>query len=407
MTSPRTLAAAFGLFVGGAALLFWLFERQLSRTWLAFGLHPEIVRSIDRSLEDQKTLARLDSEQAAGHRARFEELRALKARLQVLAHNREALARRFDFALVGLFVASAAGAVGASLWRQGRQERRLARLESGVAALAAGESDLDLGLPRRDLIGRIAAMIERTSRSVARDRRRLASLEHLSAWQEAARRQAHELRTPLTAARLELDRLRGLVADEQDPARGEELGRFEEGLRHEVERLAAFASSFASFGRLPRPELRGADLVELARGFTERFAAAWPGLTLAFEPGELTPLPVEVDPDLIQQVLVNLCENAARAVAPRGSGRVTFRTGATGRFVALEVGDDGPGVPPELAPRLFQPYVGSRVGGGMGLGLAISRKILLDHGGDLELAATSAAGATFRLLLPAAGGDAA
>ncbi len=402
MTGPRTILAAFALFVAGAALLFWLFERQLSRTWLAFGLHPEIVGAIDRSLEDQKALARLDPAGAGDHRARFEELRALQARLKVLAHNRDALARRFDLALVGLFAVSAAGAVGASLWRQGRQERRLARLEGGVAALAAGESDLDLGLPRRDLIGRIAAMVERTSRSVARDRRRLASLEHLSAWQEAARRQAHELRTPLTAARLELDRLRGLVADEPDPARREELCRFEEGLRHEVERLATFASSFASFGRLPRPEPRPADLGDLARGFAERFAAAWPGLTLVFEPAAAGPTPVEVDADLIQQVLVNLCENVARAVAGRGPGRVVFRTGAAGRFVVLEVADDGPGVPPELASRLFQPYVGSRSGGGMGLGLAISRKILLDHGGDLELAASSGAGASFRLLLPTA-----
>jgi C4-dicarboxylate-specific signal transduction histidine kinase len=69
--------------------------------------------------------------------------------------------------------------------------------------------------------------------------------------------------------------------------------------------------------------------------------------------------------------------------------------------VALEVADDGPGIPAAVLPRLFEPYATTRrVGEGMGLGLAISRKILLDHGGDLELARTSAAGSVFRLLLP-------
>jgi C4-dicarboxylate-specific signal transduction histidine kinase len=64
------------------------------------------------------------------------------------------------------------------------------------------------------------------------------------------------------------------------------------------------------------------------------------------------------------------------------------------------VADDGPGVAPDLRGRLFEPYTTSRrIGEGMGLGLAIARKILLDHGGDLELLAASAAGTTFRLHL--------
>jgi len=65
------------------------------------------------------------------------------------------------------------------------------------------------------------------------------------------------------------------------------------------------------------------------------------------------------------------------------------------------VADDGPGIPEEVRPRVFEPYVTTRQPGeGMGLGLAIAKKILLDHGGDLEVLASSAAGVTFRLSLP-------
>jgi signal transduction histidine kinase len=72
--------------------------------------------------------------------------------------------------------------------------------------------------------------------------------------------------------------------------------------------------------------------------------------------------------------------------------------------VYVDVTDNGPGVPREVRPRLFEPYATNRsVGEGMGLGLAISRKIMLDHGGDLELVQTAGAGTTFRLVLPAPG----
>jgi C4-dicarboxylate-specific signal transduction histidine kinase len=66
----------------------------------------------------------------------------------------------------------------------------------------------------------------------------------------------------------------------------------------------------------------------------------------------------------------------------------------------LDVSDDGPGIAREIRPRLFEPYITTRpIGEGMGLGLAISKKILLDHGGDLELV-PAARGAAFRLTLP-------
>ena len=67
----------------------------------------------------------------------------------------------------------------------------------------------------------------------------------------------------------------------------------------------------------------------------------------------------------------------------------------------LDVYDNGPGIPEAIRPTLFEPYTTTReLGDGMGLGLAICRKILLDHGGDLELLRTSVQGAAFRLSFP-------
>jgi two-component system, NtrC family, nitrogen regulation sensor histidine kinase NtrY len=391
--------------VAAAALVFQAFQRQLSGAWFAFGVHPDILTLIDRSLEDQKHLARFDPANAAAYRRRFEEVRELQTHFKVLAYNRQEIVERYEETLLGVVSGIVILAGSGYAWRQIRQASRLSRLQSALADLSAGRTDIRIGERRRDLIGRIAAMVEKTSRVMARDRRRLASLENLSAWQEAARRHAHEMRTPLTAARLELIRMRPLLEDEQ-------LIHLQESVVQEIDRLGRFTHGFTSFARLPQPAPARHDLGRLVGELTDLFASAWPELTLRFEPPGKT-YEVLVDPEMLRQVLVNLCDNSALTLRERGrttgerTGTATFSLtaledgGDLRGLIALDIADDGPGIPPEIRGRLFEPYTTSRpIGQGMGLGLAISRKILLDHGGDLELLRTSEAGTTFRLLFP-------
>ncbi|MEO1082915.1 MAG: ATP-binding protein [Acidobacteriota bacterium] len=383
-----------------AVLLFDTFQRQMSGAWFAFALHPEALALLEQSMDDQKILAETRPEEEAAYRRHFEEIQTLLQRLRVLEHNRDALSRRYEAVLLGLFLSTITLTVGFLVLRQRRDERRLERLGLALGDLAAGQSDLVLGERGRDAIGRIARMVEETSRRMARDRRRLRSLENLSAWQEAARRHAHEMKTPLTGARLELERLQGLLrrCDEK----GEPARQAVDGVRHELERLGRFTREFTSFARLPRPSLRSVDVDRLAADFVGTFEGAWPQLDLEHRPhGELPP--VAADRDMLRQVLVNLCDNSAHALdgAGRDRGRVTLRSGVAGDQVWLEVADDGPGVATDLRPRLFEPYVTTRgIGEGMGLGLSICRKILLDHGGDLELRPAGDEGAVFRLTLP-------
>jgi nitrogen fixation/metabolism regulation signal transduction histidine kinase len=383
-----------------AAGVFLLFQRQLSGAWFAFGVHPDLVSAVETSLADQKQLAALDPASVAIYRSRFEELERLRNRLRIVEHNRGAIIRRFEALLLGLFGAVLAAAGAAYGLSQARDRRRLARLREALEALSRGRTDLVLAERRRDPIGRVAAMIEDTSRVIGRERRRLTALENLSAWQEAARRHAHEMRTPLTAARLEAERLQSLLAG-LPAERREGLEQAAQSLDQELERLGAFTRRFTSFARLPQPRRVRQDLAAVAAEFVATFGEAWPNLRLALEPppaGESCE--AEVDREMLRQVLVNLCENSAQALGER-SGRVAFRLGRAAPGLFLEVADDGPGIPAEVRRRLFEPYATTRrIGEGMGLGLAISKKILLDHGGDLELAGSSAAGSTFRLLFP-------
>lgn len=351
--SWRSIAITLGGMVLAAAAVLWLFERQLSSAWFRLGTQPEVISALERSLDDRKALARLDPANTAEYRRRFEEDQALLNRLRILEHNREEIVRRYEMILLAVVGSVLVVAGGAYLVRQGRRDRRFEE----------------------------------------RDRRRLAELQNLTMWQETARRHAHEMKTPLTAARLELTRLRETVSE------GE--GRQAvDSVDEELDRLGRFTRDLTSFARLPSPRLEVHELGATVAEFASTFARAWP-LELDFTPSE-GELDAAVDRELIRQALVNLCDNAAQS----GAGRVRLRLAAAGSVIHLDVGDDGPGIAAEIRDRIFEPYVTTRkMGEGMGLGLAISKKILLDHGGDLELVETSEAGTVFRMVLPRSEGE--
>lgn len=387
-------ATVCGMLLAAAAVL-WLFERQISGAWFRLGLQPEIAIALERSLDDQKALARLTPSREAEYRSRFQETQALLNHLRILQHNREEIVRRWEMIVIAAVGGVLAAAGGAHLVRQSRFDARLERLRVALVALSAGQEDLDLGERRRDTLGRIAAMIEETSRAMARDRKRLAYLKNLSVWQETARRHAHEMRTPLTAARLELARLLQYLE-------GDEARQVAASVGEELERLGRFTQQFTSFARVPEPHLDVHDLGRVVSEFVGTFATAWPDLTLRFEPPGKA-LSAAVDRGMLRQALVNLCDNSALALRAFDGrrGMVTLRLGESGRSIYLDVADDGPGIPAEIRSRVFEPYVTTRkIGEGMGLGLAISKKILLDHGGDLEILETSTSGTTFRLTFP-------
>lgn len=344
----RSIAITLGGMVLAAAAVLWLFERQLSSAWFRLGLQPEVITALERSLDDRKALARLDPANTAEYRRRFEEDQALLNRLRILEHNREEIVRRYEMILLAVVGSVLVVAGSAYLIRQVRRDRRFEE----------------------------------------RDRRRLAELQNLTMWQETARRHAHEMKTPLTAARLELTRLRESVPEGETRQAADSLGE-------ELDRLGRFSRDLTSFARLPSPRLEVHDLGATVAELASTFAKAWP-LELDFTPPD-RPFNAAMDRELLRQALVNLCDNAAQA----GARRVRLRLAAAGPRIHLDVADDGPGIAPEIRDRIFKPYVTTRrMGEGMGLGLAISKKILLDHGGDLELVETSGNGTVFRLTLP-------
>jgi signal transduction histidine kinase len=207
------------------------------------------------------------------------------------------------------------------------------------------------------------------------------------------------MRTPLTGARLEIEKMRNLAHGDFE-GKADAIKTAAAGALEELDRLGEFTRRFTTFARLPRPELVPVDLGSALERFVDSYSSAWSNLRIKLdvEAGVW----VLMDEDMLRQVLSNLCDNSSRALGTEcGSVTLTVIRGRDGVF--LDVVDDGPGVDAAVRDRLFEPYTTTRtIGDGMGLGLAISKKILLEHGGDLDLVATSPGGTTMRLIFPLA-----
>jgi signal transduction histidine kinase len=224
----------------------------------------------------------------------------------------------------------------------------------------------------------------------------------LEAWAEMARIIAHEIKNPLTPIRLSVEHLREVWrrSGGATPEFERVLEECVTNVLKQTDELKHAASEFSDYARLPRPEIGATDVARVVRDSAAAFSAA-PGVrwSIRAEPGVLA----EADPRLLARVLSNLIGNAVDALS--GSpGEIGISVRKEDGRVVVTVEDSGPGVPPRILPRLFDPYFSAK-SGGTGLGLAIAKKIVEEHGGAITAENRRGGGFRVRFDLPPAAAE--
>ncbi len=214
---------------------------------------------------------------------------------------------------------------------------------------------------------------------------RLIAAQRSAAWGEVAQRLAHEIKNPLTPIQLSAERLQIKLADQLTGASRELLDRATQTIVSQVEAMKNMVNDFRDYARTPLPQLAPVELRALLNevlGLYENSRAA-----IAVEPAPTSgPLPpVMADANQLRQVLHNVLTNAQDALVDVDAGRITIATARDAGRIRLTVRDNGPGFPPQILSRAFEPYVTTK-SKGTGLGLAIVKKIVDDHGGEIRLA---------------------
>jgi PAS domain S-box-containing protein len=214
---------------------------------------------------------------------------------------------------------------------------------------------------------------------------------------------AHEISNPLAGIAGCAEALASLAERVPDEAARLEAREFRDLVRSEIGRSERLVRSLLESAR---PSSGGgadvAGTVSAVMRLLERHPA-FRRVKVVSRPGPRLP-EAGIEPDSLRQVVLALAVNAARAMA--GGGTLTLRAAADRQRVRLDVLDTGPGVPPEVRGRIFQPYFTTDPSTGTGLGLAIARSLVRARGGDLVYRARPRGGACFRVTLPLAGGAA-
>lgn len=287
---------------------------------------------------------------------------------------------------------------------------RIARLAAATRPVAEGDLSVRVEDKGRDEVADLGRAFNRMLEELEGSRARIDFLKRIGEWQKIARRLAHEIKNPLTPIQLAVEEChRRYSGDDAEYRRILETTL--EVVVEEVGSLRRMVSEFASFARLPRVELSPADLGEFLREQRAHFAVSGgsgaaeiltPGVALSFDIGA-EPMPAFLDREMMHRVLSNILQNAAQAIGgAAGEGRVRVSARAEGAYYVIDFDDDGPGVSPELRPVVFDPYVSARRDG-TGLGLSIVKKIVVEHGGTIDVDSSFLGGARFRVRLPRAG----
>ena len=256
--------------------------------------------------------------------------------------------------------------------------------EDASRDIVPGKRSDEIGVAQREL-----AVMQGTVRQALRQR------AHLAALGTAVTKINHDLRGILSTARLVSDGL----ADSAAP----EVRRVVPTLVAAIDRAVALCTRTLDFTRETPPPLVRQHVVfaELVDDVGQALAVAYAADPSRNDDPRIrndvsAELVVAADRDQLYRVLFNLCHNAFEA----GAQHVTVAAEPGEGAIAIEVADDGPGLPPKARDNLFHPFTGSARLGGTGLGLAIARELMRAHGGDIALVDSTAHGTIFRLTLP-------
>lgn len=269
--------------------------------------------------------------------------------------------------------------------------------ERELGAIITAYNDVTEQLKRAH--DRLGHEVRHLREELARKNAELRRRERLAALGEMAAGVAHEIRNPLSGIRLFASLLSRDLQDR--PAQLRTVTKISKC----VEVLEEIVSDILHFGRPTMPSPAPVELGPVVREAVELASSRVPGDGVRFEvDAEVDRIELITDAALLGRALTNLLVNAAEATAPTrgkaGGGLVVVRTDwNTADRLAIHVEDNGPGIPPELMDRIFNPFFTTK-DSGTGLGLAIVHQIAETLGGSVRAANRAGGGAAFTLLVP-------
>jgi signal transduction histidine kinase len=286
----------------------------------------------------------------------------------------------------------------------------LAGSQNQFGGIAKRIRDLRLGLLMALVILSFLLMLGLYRRNVARTRtiiqehhrqhlKQQATLDKLTHFGQLAQELAHEIKQPLTAMNARAYTLQKTLSSGTDAYKDAAV------IRTEIKRLDRIVKDFLQLARPAEPQLAPVEARQALEEVRDLMSAHLDQDSIKFEFECDEDLEFLADMQQLKQVLINLVKNAAESldhggtVSLRGKKEARHFRGENMDVAVIEVEDTGPGIPPEIQAKIFEPFFSTK-GDGTGLGLAIASRIIDKHGGNLEFDTELGKGTIFRIVLP-------
>ncbi|RPI36034.1 MAG: sensor histidine kinase [Nitrospiraceae bacterium] len=280
-----------------------------------------------------------------------------------------------------------------------RYTKPIEEVVSAARMVAGGNLDHELHTERKDEIGELTQSFNYMVRKLREEREleeKLRKAEHLASIGQFSTSIAHEIRNPLNFINLSIDHMK----EKYSPSHSGERETFDSlilNIKNEIGRVSRFAESFLEYGRPLEINTKATDIGKLIEDVLElTLAKAQRDHILIVR--DFGPLPeLSLDPDLIKTCLYNIILNAFQAM--HEGGKLAIRTRMVNAKYCISVEDTGEGISEDRLARIFDPFFTTKTGG-LGLGLALTKRVMEEHKGKIDIKSTEGIGTTVSLFLP-------
>ena len=270
----------------------------------------------------------------------------------------------------------------------------LTLVQQGLSATTLGNVNQHIDYQSKDEIGAIVKAYNQMITQLEQSEQKLAQSEREMAWRQMARQVAHEIKNPLTPMRLNIQHLMR-AWKEQSPRLEKMFPKVMTSLMVQIDSLVRIANSFHEFAKMPEPNKTHLRLNEVLLEVVDLYTQSEGAIWLIDIPQ--APFWTHADRDQLSRCFNNIIKNALQSLEDNGIIHVSMRTFED--RARVEIKDNGKGMSPEVQKKIFEPSFSTKTSG-MGLGLAIVRRIIENAGGSISFRSEEGVGTTFFVELP-------
>jgi two-component system nitrogen regulation sensor histidine kinase NtrY len=290
---------------------------------------------------------------------------------------------------VGLFIAASILALLLSNYIT----QSLQRIGDKMKGVDLGKTNTPLEWETNDEIGSLVTEYNRMLKEAEKSAIATARSERESAWREMAKQVAHEIKNPLTPMKLRIQYLQRAM-DDKDPDWEDKFKNTAVSLINQIDTLTNIANEFSNFAQMPKAKEQNIELSAVIEDAIQIFSLE-SDVEMTFTT-QTEHTNITADKDQILRVFNNLLKNAIQAIPVDRKGEISIYLKEYNGMVKVEIQDNGSGVPEEIQENIFIPNFTTK-SKGMGLGLAMVKNIIENHGGEIWFKTKKDEGTTFYL----------